>query len=78
MRMTCPKHGKTEGRFDPVAIVCAECAREVLPVSPKATFVLVAEGVAIKCLRCGRISHNDADVQFKFCGVCGYHPPQPE
>ena len=80
----CPKHGEKPGRLgDPNG--CALCAREALTPVVEPTFKLVqgrptpfGHVNAIKCLRCGRISHSLMDVLSRFCGICGYHPPVKE
>jgi hypothetical protein len=33
-------------------------------------YVLSQDGLAIKCLSCGRVSHNPHDVQNRYCGHC--------
>jgi hypothetical protein len=39
------------------------------------TYLLVEDGAAIRCLRCGLVSHNATDVARRYCGGCHlYHP----
>jgi hypothetical protein len=37
------------------------------------TYEFTKDYRAIKCLRCGRTSHNSNDVRMKFCGACKMH-----
>ena len=47
---------------------CPDC---LLGKGPIATFVLMHDGRSIRCLRCGRTSHNPTDVLRHFCSNCG-------
>lgn len=39
------------------------------------TFELVADGRAIKCLACQRVSYHPEDVAARYCGFCHvFHP----
>ena len=44
----------------------------VYPIQPQKTYRLLEEGghLAIKCLRCGLVSHNQGDVDHLYCGHC--------
>lgn len=35
-----------------------------------ASFAILENGLAIKCLHCGMTSHNPNDVAFRYCGNC--------
>ena len=39
------------------------------------TYEIAHDGSTIKCLRCGRTSYSQGDVQNRYCGACGYHEP---
>lgn len=34
------------------------------------TFTIASDGQAITCLRCKRTSHNENDVEQRYCGYC--------
>jgi hypothetical protein len=63
-----PPNHKWVGDDDVKNVTCPSCLKGMEYGDP--TFQILEDGKAIKCCRCGNISHNQEDVQNHFCGRC--------
>lgn len=64
----CPDNHKWVGEDQKELVNCSACLEGLKHGDP--TFEILNDGKAIKCRRCGSISHNPNDVENHWCGRC--------
>jgi ribosomal protein L37E len=63
-----PENHKWVSEDDKDKVNCRACLLGMEHGDP--TFQILEEGKAIKCCRCGMISHNQKDIEHHWCGNC--------